>query len=188
MIKLKSLLREDNTQQPSLSNFKYDPYVNKYEMSWQFNWDVNNFQHRLIDIVSIGYYIEIQRDDLDEYDNFESWLEGSDIYEDINPIEFYVSLDGYKGQPNKGITGTAMPDPNGAGPGILWYTNDTSNDIILPVIEKLCNQVPFQNFEWIMTSEMGMQDDMSIHCDAMLTKNEIIEKDIRKYFANRENM
>ena len=183
MIKLKSLLKEDNTQQPSLSNFKYE--FDEDDLYWFFSWDVNNFQHRLIDITKVTYSVSLDGYDLEDYDDFDSFMDEEPGY-GLNEVG--VQLDGYKGQPGKGIPGTAMPDLKNAAPGFVWYRNGTSNDIILPVIAKLLNQVPWLQIDYLGTSEYGMQSDDVIHCDMDVTKNDIVEKWLRKYFANKENM
>jgi hypothetical protein len=193
MIKLKSLLKEQSADKPYLTLESIDIDANHKdhyrELIINFRFKVHNFQHRLIDITEFVINIDTGVDNYGA-ETAEEYYE----HEDEEPTKVgywtgYVTLEGYKGRASKAIPGTAMPQPGSAGPGHLWYENDTSNDIILPKIEEMLNAqnlVPGLKIEWIMTSEAGMQDDEVIHCDVAGEWDKLPEL-IQKYFDDLEN-
>ncbi len=159
------------------------------ELTVDFRFKVHNFQHRLIDITDFVINIDTGVGNYGA-ETAEEYYQ----HEDQEPTKVgywtgYVTLEGYKGQAAKAIPGTAMPDPKSAGPGHLWYRNDTSNSIVLPKIEEMLNEqnlVPGLKIDWIMTSEAGMQDDDQIHCDVAGEWDKLPEI-IQKYFNDHKN-
>jgi hypothetical protein len=135
MIKLKQLLEQIDSNNPNLSLIKVDIDVNENEVYIIFDFKVHDFQYRLIDITNISIRIELF--DLDDYDSADEFLE--DQVDEIGYWTASVKLNGYMGSETKAIPNTAMPDFKSAGPGFVWYRNQTSNDIILPKLVELLN-------------------------------------------------